>query len=466
MIRLFLKFSAGTWLAALISLLTIPVVTALIRPDEFGRAAMFTLVLGLGAQIAQLGADQAYVREYYAAGQDRAALLRHAVAAPLLAAVLIALAVLAFAAPMSNWLFGLDSPAAIVLLALGIVAAIFERFSSLAVRMAQRALTFSTLRVLQPLVAFAVTLAYALWVGPDFLAIASGYVLGLFAVAAIGVLLSRSEWRFGPVRWSDVRPILTYGLPFVPTFAALWLFEASDKLVLRYLSDFTQLGLFSAAFRFVALLAIVQAGFTTFWVPVSFELFERDAEEARRTFSRALAVMGAILFPAACAILLAREGIILLFASDYRDAMLVMPFLLLVPLMYALSEVTAGGINYARRPRLHLMIAVGCAILNLALNLMFVPPLGARGAALATGIAYVAFFAARTLAAQRLFPLHLRLGRLVLAILMFAIAAAACSFAPTAAGYAAAAMALAATLLLYLDEYGALGWKAYRSSAR
>jgi O-antigen/teichoic acid export membrane protein len=141
--------------------------------------------------------------------------------------------------------------------------------------------------------------------------------------------------------------------------------------------------------------------------------------------------------------------------------MWVMPFLLLVPLMYTLSEVTAGGINYARRPRWHLLIAVACALANLGLNLLLVPQLGARGAALSTGIAYVLFFTARTMAAQRLLPLHLRLDRLYLSITLFALACGACSFASSVwPGYAAAAIALVGTMLLYRDEYAALLAKA------
>lgn len=65
MIKLILKFSYGSFLTAAISLFTTPVITALIIPEEFGKAAMFTLVYSLLLQFFLLGIDQSYVRYFY-----------------------------------------------------------------------------------------------------------------------------------------------------------------------------------------------------------------------------------------------------------------------------------------------------------------------------------------------------------------------------------------------------------------
>lgn len=455
MIRLFLKFSFGTWVSAALSILTLPIITALIRPDQFGRAAMFSLAVGLVHQLVTLGADQAYAREYYSRspGEDRAALLRDALALPLGLSVAAAMAIVVLAEPVTRLLFGEPDRFAALLLAATVVMMLAERFAMLTLRMEQRAVAFSFLRILFALTTFLVTLGYALLVDTSFHAIAAAQLAGLVLVSVIAIGAARKSWRPGAVSPAGIRSALAYGLPFIPAFAAMWVVEATDKIALRYFTDFTELGIFSAAYRFIALVTLVQAGFSTFWVPVSFDLYERDPSLARATFSRSLNVMTALLFAAGFAVLLAKELIALLFAADYRDAAWVMPFLLFVPLMYALSEISSGGINLARRPRWHSVIAVVTAAANVALNLLLVPGLGALGAAVATGCSYMLFFALRTHISQRLFPIDLGAGRLLPILAAFSACCAAHSLAPDApATYAATVAALALCAWLYKAE--------------
>ncbi len=65
MFKLFFKFSIGSWLSAVISLFTTPIVTALIMPTEFGKASMYTLAFNLVLQVVLLGADQSFARKFY-----------------------------------------------------------------------------------------------------------------------------------------------------------------------------------------------------------------------------------------------------------------------------------------------------------------------------------------------------------------------------------------------------------------
>lgn len=421
MIRLFLKFSVGGWAAAALSIFTLPIVTALIRPDEFGRAAMFLLAVGLAGQLVTLGTDQSFAREFYTRkdAEGRALLLRNSIAVPVAVATIVAALTILFGSSITPLLFGFEDRRAAVLLALGILFSLFERFSMLGLRMQHKAATFSTLRLLFAITSFAVTLGYATLIDRSFHGIATGQVIGLGVVGLLATLFSMEIWRLGPVSCTGVRAALLYGLPFIPGAAAMWLVEGIDKIALRHFSGFDELGIFSAAYRFITLLSLIQVGFSTFWLPVSFELFERDPDKARATFSRGLQLLVPMMMLGGLTVLLGKEILILLFAADYHDARWVMPFLLLVPVMYALSEISSAGINLKRRPRWHLVIAVVTGMVNVVLNVILVPRSGALGAAIATGCSYVVFFALRTWTSQRLLPLDLRLGRLVIVLSVF-----------------------------------------------
>jgi O-antigen/teichoic acid export membrane protein len=163
--------------------------------------------------------------------------------------------------------------------------------------------------------------------------------------------------------------------------------------------------------------------------------------------------MAPLLFLAGLGVLLAKDVIALLFAADYRDAARVMPFLLLVPMLYTLSDVTSAGINLVRLPRWHMIIATLTALGNTGLNLLLVPRLGALGAAVSTGCSYLLFFALRTHASQRLLALDLRVKRLLVMLAAVAGCCAAHSLAPdAAASYVATIVAMLLCTWLYRYE--------------
>ncbi len=64
--------------------------------------------------------------------------------------------------------------------------------------------------------------------------------------------------------------------------------------------------------------------------------------------------------------------------------------------MYITSETTVIGINFFKKVRWHLLISFAVLAVNISSNLLLVPRLGARGAAISIGMSYVLFFALRT----------------------------------------------------------------------
>lgn len=418
MLRLFLKFSVGSLLAAAISLFSTPVITALIVPQEAGKASMFTLAFNLVLQIILLGTDQSFVRKFYADDSPayRRTLLASCAGIPLLLAFIIAGAQLLFYKKLSLMLTGEASLHLVVLLGATLIVGVFERYAMLLLRMNQSAMKFSMLRLAFAVLNFLGTLFYCYSFDRSFFAIIYGNLIGLAVTAGLGLLFTRNIWSSFRIDKKLLKEIFRYGLPFLPTFLIGWFFEGIDKMMLRRYTNFEEIGLFSAAFKFVAILSILQMAFSNFWIPVSMEMYEKNSETARETFSRVFNLIAGVLFIGGLSIVLFRDLIMLLFDEQYKDTGFVMPFLLFIPIMYTLSEVTVGGINYSNKTYYHLFIALFTAGLNYGLNFWLVPEYGARGAAIATGISYVALFYARTLVSSHFYPLKISHTKILLSV--------------------------------------------------
>jgi len=424
-IKSFFQFSIGQWIAALISFITTPITTWLIIPEEFGKASMFTLAFNLLLNVALLGADQSFVRMFYERSEDKRRDLLWDSLLPSLSIGFVIFALIGiFWRELSFVLFGdYNHFLPILLLGVTILIGILERFSTMAVRMKKRGIAFSTLRVINGITNAVFTILYALFVSRTFYAVIVGLFFSHIVTALLAIFFEKDLW-FGKfkVDFKSIKVIIRYGLPFVPTFLITWLFQSIDRLALRNFSDFTEIGLYSAAFKVVAVMNLIQVGFTTFWTPVSYESYEKEPE-SKGIFEKASAFIAAAMFVFGLLIVVFKDVIFLLLESSYRQAAGISSFLILMPIMYTVSETTVVGINFKKKTYWHMLIASVAAGVNVFGNLMLVPIYGAKGAALSTGVSYIVFFCMRTFIANRLFPVNHHLGKFFLSTSVFVVVA-------------------------------------------
>jgi hypothetical protein len=78
-----------------------------------------------------------------------------------------------------------------------------------------------------------------------------------------------------------------------------------------------------------------------------------------------------------------------------------MPFLIFNPIMFTISETTCAGIGVSKKSYLNIIVALGACLINLAGNLLLVPVLAGKGAAISTGCSYIVFWALRMILSNR-----------------------------------------------------------------
>ena len=105
-----------------------------------------------------------------------------------------------------------------------------------------------------------------------------------------------------------------------------------------------------------------------------------------------------------------------------------MPFLVFSPIMYTVSETTVLGINFLKKPNLHIYIAIVSCLTNIIGNIILVPIIGAKGAAISTGISYIVFFSMRTWLSTGLYKVNYGLKNFYISTISVSILAIYMSF--------------------------------------
>ncbi|GHV88622.1 hypothetical protein AGMMS50267_09820 [Spirochaetia bacterium] len=186
----------------------------------------------------------------------------------------------------------------------------------------------------------------------------------------------------------------------VPATALSWVLDSVDKIGLKQWGSYEQLGLYAAAFKIVALLTVLQTIFTTTWVPVAYKWYEDKENVVKFDFVRILVL--AIMAITFAGIVVLRDIVLLFLGPAYRNTAIIFIYLLLIPVMYTISETTTLGIAFSGKTQFNLYVSIICVTCSVIGNFLLIPSYGARGAALSTGAAYLVFFWARTIFSRRL----------------------------------------------------------------
>ena len=359
--------------------------------------AMLQVTLGFGILLFSLGLDQSYVREFHEA-QNKPALLKRAMLPGLVLLVITVLVLLSFGGALASWLFEEPHWHLTVLVALALVVSFISRFLSLVLRMNERGVAFSMSQLLPKLLLLAIIGGYiAVGAEKNLTNLVLANVASISFICVIFVWNTRMEWLAAIKTSLDVghlKRMLRFGLPLILGGLAFWGLTAIDKVFLRTLASFEELGLYSVSVNFAAAASILQSVFSTVWAPTVYKWAAagKGLENVHKVsrFILALVVLGFALAG------LFSWMVTLFLPPQYAAVQWVLVSCVGYPLLYTLSETTVVGIGISRRSSYAMLAASIAFAVNLAGNWWLVPSYGAAGAAVSTCISFWIFFLLRT----------------------------------------------------------------------
>src|SRR5699024_9975749 len=173
---------------------------------------------------------------------------------------------------ISDWLYGMPSGLLSALSITCFVLALLSRFLSLILRMEERAIAFSLSQLLPRALFLLFILGSVLFTAKkntNNLIIAN--TLAISATFTIFGWNTRQEW-LPSLKQNFDKELFTklaiYGLPLIIGSLSAWGLKVMDRLFLRWLSTFTELGVFSVAMSIAGGATIVATIFNTIWAPL------------------------------------------------------------------------------------------------------------------------------------------------------------------------------------------------------
>ncbi len=395
--RQIVTFALGPIGGAALGFVTLPVITWFYTPEDVGRIAILQVAISFSILLFSLGLDQAYVREYHEI-ENKPALLKLTLLPGFIILAVVLMSFLLKPVLISGLLFEINDASLSRLVSVCILSAFISRFLSLVLRMQERGLAYSMSQLLPKLIFLSVIAIYVLCgFGSDFFYLALARTFSIVFVFFIFVWNTRLEWLSSLKQCFDREKfieLLRYGFPLIFGGVAFWGLTATDKIVLRSLSTFEELGVYSVSVSFAGAAIILRSVFSTVWAPTVYKWASQGIERKKvQQVSEYVLFCVLVLFCLAGTFSWLIDFIL---PEQYSEVKYIMVPCLGYPLLYTLSETTVVGITISKKTVYAMAASVIAFIFNALGNLLLIPRFGAAGAAVSTSVAFWLFFFLRT----------------------------------------------------------------------
>lgn len=392
-----IQFSIGPFGAALLNLVTLPVVAWIFSAADVGRLNMLQVILGLGTAVFSVAMHQAYVREYHEV-TDKCVLLKTAIYPGIWVLSLTIFVSSFYSKDITFALFGLRGNLPFWLLVMCFIFSFLINFLSHVLRMEERALAFSFSQV-TPKFSVLIGLMILIMIGVEKkytnLMSIQTVSLGLTTLALAWITKeSLRGLRSVRVNKELLSRMTRFSLPLVFGGVTYWGLVSMDRFFIRALSGFDELAIYAMAAAFASAATVVSTIFSNLWHPIVYRWIVEGVDQ-----KKLLGVMEGVTL--LVAFLWSATGlfswVVLYFLpNDYLPVDYLLVVCLAMPLFYLLSEATGVGIGVSRRSHFLLWASLISFCINAILNYILIPIFGAGGAGIASVIAFYAFFLLKT----------------------------------------------------------------------
>jgi O-antigen/teichoic acid export membrane protein len=186
-----------------------------------------------------------------------------------------------------------------------------------------------------------------------------------------------------------------FGLPLLGLTFVNLILSLSDRYVIEILKDTAHVGIYSAAYKiaetgvFGIILFLMLASF-----PALIEVFENHGESEARALMRDLfGIFVIIMVPVvSCIVVLSVDIIEVTLGAAYHEAHLILPFIAVGIFFLGLCHYYGKSFELKEKTIFLPLVYSVPAALNLILNILLIPYIGIKGAAISTLVAYFCCF--------------------------------------------------------------------------
>ena len=386
-------YFGGTVISAILGLIASPILTRVLSTKVYAQYGIVTTFTTLAATFIYMGQDEAFMRYFNRRADSYKAFLWKCMKFPLMLCVVMLFVLLEPQHIALKWIFDTEiSTIVALLLAVYIAVTVIQRFLMITARMEERAANYSISNIATKLMFIvAVFLILKMFGKVDFDGIIISLITGvIFALGVnIIVILTVSHGSNPEGETISSKELLKFGLPFAFSNTALWAIPMLEKIVIRDLTSWDVLAVYTSASIFVTAINLIKTTVNSIWVPYVYKKYENE-EHFKIIFHNIGILMCWLCVCILAGLIFFRRWVVLIFDSAYYDCRLIAPALVCGAFFDLLTCIYSIGINIRKKTVYLIIFPVVQIIISIGFLYFCLPRLGL----VATGISYLLSIAA------------------------------------------------------------------------
>ncbi|WDD99478.1 oligosaccharide flippase family protein [Thalassomonas actiniarum] len=402
-------------------LISFPVLTKSLSTEEYGTLGLITVSLSMLASFGKLGIQHGIIR--YREDYEKTTFISNITYLALLGPLALCLTFMALSLLLYQLDYipsnHIDTVLIVIFLAFGeqIRNFIVNYFIS-----EQESPLVAKIRIISKVITMTFTLSTVVVI----LASAKGFIYG-FLVAEIIVLsltliIAQKHKLFTGISLSKVsskiyKPLLLFSIPLLGLEMVSMLHAFIDRYLIKYFMEARYLGYYSAYYNMATMLAaLIIGGLTTAIVPAYLKTWNEHGREATEALLNRIFNGLLLIYPIIIISLwvVSKELFALLTTDEYIAYAYLLPLIAMGVLVQSAMPLFSAGLKIKKASMTMFYSVIFSAVLNLILNLVFIPLYGLTAAAITTTISYAciaasfAYFGSSTLTIRVNFYIFLR----------------------------------------------------------
>lgn len=212
-----------------------------------------------------------------------------------------------------------------------------------------------------------------------------GYVVPVViaGVASWIAILTKGKKLYDKKYWKFV---LVFNIPLIPYYLSQSLLNQADRIMIERIDSVSSAGLYSVAYSLAMAISVINNAIHSTFSPWQFQTMKK--EEYQRIAKTINIIMGAVVGVHLLLILVAPELMRVFAAKEYYDAIYVVPPVTIGVMLIWFTQIFINVEFYYEKNKLIAISSVLSATLNVILNAIAIPRFGYLAAAYTTLICY------------------------------------------------------------------------------
>jgi len=382
------NYLTGSVFSKGLAIISIPIMTRLLTPSEFGLLAVFTSIVTILSIIYGLGTQTTVSRYFFETKKDFGSFLASNFCYLWCVGLILSLFTFGYKNQIAE-LLGIPKQIIIYAIAIAFTSATYATVESY-LQITKKSGLLTRIAIVRGIFSLVITIAITYYLSEHrYLGTVYSMLLfsSFFFIYSLYLVRNVVEFSFS---WGHIKYSLILGGPVIIHMISGLVINSFDQIMINKMVGAREVGLYSFAYKVGMIFQMIIISLNQSWGPMFFENLKNNnfikLDNIAKKFSyiiSILAVFVVVLSPIISQVLA---------PAEYNEAISIIPIIIIGFMFQFLYTLYIGYAFYAKKTSSIAIITVVCAGVNVYLNYIFIPDFGYMVAAWTTLVTFSLFF--------------------------------------------------------------------------